>query len=106
MLRRVRRVTQAACPVATQERQEAYPMDALERSDQVLARAKARRADIVTPDSATSPMDQADTVQIPRVMVVAADPRTVNPNDTIIPTAVFGRKAPEHGYFGPDRPHR
>jgi hypothetical protein len=85
-------------------------LDALKRADQVLARARARRADIVTPDSATSPMDQADTVQIPRVMVAAADPRTVNPDvdpdDTIIPTAVFGRKASGHGDFGPVRPHR
>lgn len=86
-------------------------MDALKRADQVLARARARRADIVTPDSATSPMDQANTVQIPRVMVAAADPRTANPDvdpdDTMaIPTAVFGRKAPGHGYFGPARPHR
>ena len=81
-------------------------MDALKRADQVLAHARARRADIVTPDSATSPMDQADTAQLPQVMVVAADPRTVNPDDTIIPTAVFGRKAPGHGDFGPARPHR
>jgi len=81
-------------------------MDALKRADQVLARARARRADIVTPDSATSPMDQADTVQIPRVMVGAANPRTVNLDDMIIPTAVFGRKAPGHGDFGPARPHR
>ncbi|MGH3887410.1 MAG: hypothetical protein ACRDSZ_12730 [Pseudonocardiaceae bacterium] len=73
-------------------------MDALQRADQVLARARARRADIVTPDSAISPMDQTNTVQIPRVMVVAADPRTANPDvdpvDTIIPAAVFGRGSP------------
>jgi hypothetical protein len=81
-------------------------MDALKRADQVLARASARRADIVTPDSATSPMDQADTVQIPRVMVVAADSRTVNPGDTTIPAAVFGRNAPAHGNFGPARSRR
>ncbi|MGH3919898.1 MAG: hypothetical protein ACRDSG_12830 [Pseudonocardiaceae bacterium] len=86
-------------------------MDALKRADQVLARARARRADIVTPDSATSPMDQTNTVQIPRVMVAAADPRTANPDvdsdDTMaIPTAVFGRGTPPHGGFGPARPHR
>lgn len=81
-------------------------MDALKRADQVLARASARRADIVTPDSATSPMDQADTVQIPRVMVGAADPRTVNPGDTAIPAAVFGRNAPTHGDFGPAQSRR
>ncbi|MGH3838794.1 MAG: hypothetical protein ACRDSF_24325 [Pseudonocardiaceae bacterium] len=82
-------------------------MDALKRADQVLARARARRADIVTPDSATSPMDQTNTVQIPRVMVAAADPRTASPDDTMaIPTAVFGRGAPPHSGFGPARPHR
>ena len=81
-------------------------MDALKRADQVLARARARRADIVTPDSATSPMDQTNTVQIPRVMV-AADPRTVDPDDTMtIPTAVFGRGTPPHSVFGRGRPHR
>lgn len=70
-------------------------MDALKRADQVLARARARRADIVTPDSATSPMDLANTEQIPRVMVAAPDPRTTNPADTMtIPTAVFSRKPP------------
>lgn len=81
-------------------------MDALKHADQVLARAKARRADIVTPDSVTSPMDQTNTVQIPQAMVVAAEPRTVNLDDTTIPAAVFDRKAPGHGDFGPARPHR
>ncbi|MGH3871838.1 MAG: hypothetical protein ACRDSR_10060 [Pseudonocardiaceae bacterium] len=78
-------------------------MNALKRADQVLARARARRTGIVTPDSATSPMDQADTVQIPRVMVVATDPRT---DGTIIPAAVFGRGKPAPGGFGPARPLR
>lgn len=68
-------------------------MDALDRADQVLARAKARRAGIVTPDSATSPMDQAGTVQIPWMTVAAADPGAAEPGNTIaIPTAVFGRE--------------
>ncbi len=81
-------------------------MDALNRADQVLARARARRADIVTPDSATSPMDQASTQQIPRVTVAAADPRTAHRDDTVtIPAAVFGRETPAHGDFGPARPH-
>ncbi|MGQ0718772.1 MAG: hypothetical protein ACT4NP_15970 [Pseudonocardiales bacterium] len=86
-------------------------MDALKRADQALARARARRADIVTPDSATSPMDQTNTVQIPRVMVAAADPRTANHDvdseDTMtIPTAVFGRGTHPDGGFSPTRPHR
>lgn len=70
-------------------------MDALERAEQVLARARARRADIITPDSATSPMDQANTVQIPLALVAPADPRAAEPDDTIIvPNAVFSRAVP------------
>lgn len=96
--------------MAMQEATGGVPMDALQRADQVLARARAHRADIVTPDSAISPMDQTNTVQIPRVMVVAADPRTANPDvdpvDTIIPAAVFGRGKSAHGGFGPARPPR
>ncbi|MDQ4010428.1 MAG: hypothetical protein M3228_06970 [Actinomycetota bacterium] len=93
--------------MATQERQEAYPVDALQRAEQVLARARARRADIVTPDSATSPMDQANTVQIPLTMVAAADPRAAEPDDTIIvPNAVFGREVPARRDVGSTRPHR
>jgi hypothetical protein len=46
-------------------------MDALKRADQVLARASARRADIVTPDSATSvpPGLGVDTMPPPRGQV-------------------------------------
>ncbi len=82
-------------------------MDALQRAEQVLARARARRADIVTPDSATSPMDQANTVQIPLTMAAAADPRAVaEPDDTIIiPNAVFGREMRARRDVGPARPH-
>jgi hypothetical protein len=67
-------------------------VDSLDHANHVLARARARRADIVTPDSATSPMDLTNTVQIPRV-TVAADPRTASPDDAIvIPAAVFTRR--------------
>lgn len=79
-------------------------MDALERAEQVLARARARRADIITPDSATSPMDQANTVQIPLALVAAADPRAAEPEDTIIvPNAVFSRAVPAHRDANPAR---
>lgn len=54
-------------------------MDALSRADETLARAQARRDEVVTPDSATSPMDQENTVQIPRVTVDDADPGVAGP---------------------------
>ncbi|SFT49325.1 hypothetical protein SAMN04487904_102500 [Actinopolyspora lacussalsi subsp. righensis] len=41
-------------------------MDPRNRADETLARARARGAFVVTPDSATSPMDAAQTVRIPR----------------------------------------
>ena len=70
-------------------------MDDLERAAEVLARARARRADFITPDSATSPMDQANTVQIPLALVAPANPRAAEPDDTIIvPNAVFSRAVP------------
>lgn len=49
-------------------------MDALARADEALARARAR-ANVVTPEDATSPMDAASTVQIPRQLIAAIDPR-------------------------------
>lgn len=57
-------------------------MDPRERADAILARARARGAYVVTPDSATSPMDAAATIQIPRMVVRNAD------NDPEV-TAVF-----------------
>jgi hypothetical protein len=49
-------------------------MDALARADEALARARAR-ANVVTPEDATSPMDAASTVQIPRQFIASVDPR-------------------------------
>ncbi|AUS79394.1 hypothetical protein C1701_14655 [Actinoalloteichus sp. AHMU CJ021] len=49
-------------------------MDPRNRADAALARARARGSFVVTPDDATSPMDAASTVQIPRRVVSAADP--------------------------------
>ena len=57
-------------------------MDALSRADETLARARTRRH-VVTPDDATSPMDAASTVQIPRLVIQALDPRT-DPELTMI----------------------
>jgi hypothetical protein len=48
-------------------------MDPRERADAILARARARGAFVVTPESAVSPMDAASTLQIPRAVVMAAD---------------------------------
>ncbi|MFN2495236.1 MAG: hypothetical protein ABR608_04920 [Pseudonocardiaceae bacterium] len=80
-------------------------MDALDRADQTLARAQARRAGIITPDSAISPMDHTSTVQIPRALVEAADPRNADPDSTIvIPAAVTKPQPPAR--FGPARPRR
>ncbi|MGH3796106.1 MAG: hypothetical protein ACRDSP_14585 [Pseudonocardiaceae bacterium] len=77
-------------------------MDALDRADQTLARAHARRAGVVTPDSATSPMDQASTVQIPRSLVQAVDPRDADPESTmVIPLVTGDPRAGALGGFGP-----
>jgi hypothetical protein len=50
-------------------------MDPRDRADAILARARARGAFVVTPESAVSPMDAANTLQIPRAVVSAADER-------------------------------
>lgn len=47
-------------------------MDPRLRADEALARARARGAFVVTPDNATSPMDAANTVRIPRDVVNSA----------------------------------
>jgi hypothetical protein len=49
-------------------------MDALARADEALARARGK-AHVVTPEDAISPMDTAATVQIPRLLIAAADPQ-------------------------------
>ncbi|APU17330.1 MULTISPECIES: hypothetical protein [Actinoalloteichus] len=62
-------------------------MDPRDRADETLARARARGAFVITPDNATSPMDAASTVQIPRSVVTANDP--VNPAPDHDPTVVL-----------------
>lgn len=59
-------------------------MDALDRADETLARAQARHHGVVTPASATSPMDSDSTVQIPRTLVSRADPRDLDPDSTVV----------------------
>lgn len=56
-------------------------MDALARANEALARARCR-AHVITPDDAISPMDTASTVQIPRLVITAADPR--QDDDTVV----------------------
>ena len=82
-------------------------MNALDRADQTLARAQARRAGVITPDSATSPMDQASTVQIPRKLVEAAEPGAADPDSTmVLPPPADDPRADAVGDFGPARPRR
>jgi hypothetical protein len=59
-------------------------MDPRDRADAALARASARNRWAVTPNNATSPMDSKPTVQIPRVVVNAADPRESDPDTTVV----------------------
>ncbi len=56
-------------------------MDPRERADALLARAKARGRFVVTPDSATSPMDSSNTQQIPRAKITELD-RGQDPDTT------------------------
>lgn len=57
-------------------------MDALSRADRTLAHARQRREGVVTPDSATSPMDDA-TVQLPRATLDGEPPET-DPEATLV----------------------
>ncbi|MGH3762309.1 hypothetical protein [Actinophytocola sp.] len=59
-------------------------MDPRERADTALAKARARGAFVVTPESAVSPMDAASTLQIPRVMVSSNDERGDDPDSTLV----------------------
>jgi hypothetical protein len=66
-------------------------MDPRERADVALARARARGAYVVTPDDAVSPMDAANTVQIPRSVVSAADSNHDEPDSTMVISAGMAR---------------
>ena len=56
-------------------------MDPRDRADALLARAQARGVFVVTPDRATSPMDSANTQQIPRAQIDGLD-RSHDPDTT------------------------
>lgn len=70
-------------------------MDPRERADATLARARARGAFVVTPESAVSPMDAASTLQIPRTVVTANDERQDDPDATMVVPGSVARGAPE-----------
>lgn len=59
-------------------------MDPLDRADALLSRAQARGSYVVTPQSAISPMDAANTQQIPRSVVRGADASAVDPDATTV----------------------
>lgn len=61
-------------------------MDPLDRADALLSRAQSRGAYVVTPQSAVSPMDAANTQQIPRAVVRGAEAAAVDPDATTILT--------------------
>lgn len=64
-------------------------MDPRERADALLARARARSPFVVTPEDATSPMDAANTQQIPRAVVNRID-RDEDPDSTaVVPASVI-----------------
>lgn len=82
-------------------------MDPRERADATLARARARGAYVVTPESAISPMDATSTQQIPRSLVSAID--RGDPEATlVVPANAFrgGRHhaVPAQGEAMDDRP--
>lgn len=72
-------------------------MDALARADETLSRARAR-ANVVTPESAISPMDAASTLQIPRRVIQAADPSQTDPEMTMVMPR--GSLGPDPGWVG------
>jgi hypothetical protein len=55
-------------------------MDPRDRADEILARASARGAFVITPDNATSPMDASATVRIPRELINGSGQQ--DPNST------------------------
>ena len=73
-------------------------MDPRDRADAMLARARARGRNIVTPDNMTSPMDSSDTQQIPRTLVNAMDPYRDPDSTMILPPAQMGQqqRPPQH----------
>lgn len=64
-------------------------MDPRERADALLARARARGAFVVTPEDAKSPMDAANTQQIPRSVVDRIDHDEDGEITAVVPSSVI-----------------
>ncbi|NIJ14001.1 hypothetical protein FHU38_004345 [Saccharomonospora amisosensis] len=62
-------------------------MDPRDRADAVLSRAQARHG-VVTPDNMTSPMDAANTQQLPRSFVNRID-ETDPDSTTVLPSSMI-----------------
>ncbi|GAA1312741.1 hypothetical protein [Saccharothrix xinjiangensis] len=77
-------------------------MDPRARADAALARARARGMHVVTPDNMTSPMDSSATQQIPRSLVNAVDPKTADPDSTMV---LASHVAAGHPQSPPTQPH-
>jgi hypothetical protein len=72
-------------------------MDPRDRADALLHRAQARGAFVVTPQSAVSPMDAANTQKIPEDVVRGADAVAVDPDaTTVLPEEEIRRQVGTH----------
>lgn len=82
-------------------------MDPLDRADALLSRAQARGAFVVTPESAISPMDAANTVQIPRNVVRGADAALIDPDSTaVVSREAIQQSDDRHHLADPDQTSR
>ncbi|ONI85946.1 hypothetical protein ALI144C_12655 [Actinosynnema sp. ALI-1.44] len=79
-------------------------MDPRERADAALARARARGAFVVTPEDAISPMDAANTLQIPRVVVASLDENHQDSEATMVVGHPLTEPQPTQRQPSPRRP--
>lgn len=74
---------------------EGEGMDPRDRADAVLSRAQAR-AGVVTPDNMTSPMDAADTQQIPGAVVRQLEKEQDPDTTTKLPASLIASNDASH----------
>ncbi|RSM64963.1 hypothetical protein DMH04_50330 [Kibdelosporangium aridum] len=79
-------------------------MDPRERADAALARARARGAFVVTPEDAISPMDAANTLQIPRVVVSSLDEQRPDSETTMVVGHPLADPQPTQSQPSPRKP--
>lgn len=79
-------------------------MDPRERADAALARARARGAFVVTPEDAISPMDAANTLQIPRVVVSSLDDKHHDSEATMVVSHPLSDPQPTQRQPSPRKP--